>query len=444
MDGHIAQEGNDTGFDIDLHHGHTGRIGIGGIGVDPAFVVRHMVDIAHAKIARGLQTRLHIKGVMVESAFVDVLGNVVERHFSVSLPLDANAALFTVQVFGCRFQHTGCDPQHLMVYFPGRVQRSGASHEQAARTPVTQPIGTCLGIALHDPDSAERDAEGICHNLGNAGFIARAGRSDAGQNGDLPARADADGSAFIAADKGVGDAAALGRELKAHAHANIPALGAEALLFLGKAVVAGLVHDILQRLGIITAVQGRPRDLYIGKLVLGHKILEPHRSAVHLDRIGNPVHDAVHEKRGRLLAKPAIRVPGTLVGDHDGQVYLTVRDFVRAGYDKGGHIGHAPTGHRGQGTDVANDTDLEADHGSVRLAGGRELEGLLAGMATGHQMFGAFFDPFDWLAGPLRQQAGQRVFLIGRNLDPKGTTYLGLNHLDVVLIHLQGVGQGRA
>ena len=65
-------------------------------------------------------------------------------------------------------------------------------------------------------------------------------------------------------------------------------------------------------------------------------------------------------------------------------------------------------------------------------------------MATGHQMFGAFFDPFDWLAGPLRQQAGQRVFLIGRNLDPKGTTHLGLNHLDVVLIHLQGVGQGRA
>ena len=65
-------------------------------------------------------------------------------------------------------------------------------------------------------------------------------------------------------------------------------------------------------------------------------------------------------------------------------------------------------------------------------------------MTAGHQMFGAFFDPFDWLAGPLRQQAGQRVFLIGRNLDPKGTTHLGLNHLDIVLIHLQGVGQGCA
>ena len=132
-----------------------------------------------------------------------------------------------------------------------------------------------------------------------------------------------------------------------------------------------------------------------------HKILEPYCGAVHLDRIGNPVHDAVHEKRGCLLAKPAIRIPGTLVGDYDGQVYLTVRDFVRTGYDKGRHIGHAPTAHRGQSPNVANDTDLEAGHGPVRLTSNREFEGLLASVAAGQQMLGALLDPFDRLTGPL-------------------------------------------
>ena len=344
---HVAQRRHRARLDVHLDHGHARCIRVRRIGVDASLVVRLVTDVTHPKIARGLQTRLHVQGVAVEGAFVDVFGHLGKGDLApIVTTAHAQPARFAVDVIGRGVEHAGGHAHHLMAHFAGRVQRRRAAHEQAARTPVAQPERTGLGIALHDAHRIERHAQLVGHDLRDAGFVARAGRGDARQHRHPAAGTDPHRGALVAADERIRDAAALRCELEADPDTEEATLPPGAGLFFGETGIAGAVQRGLQRTGIVAAVRGRAGNLYVGELVLGNEILEAHRGAVHIEMLRHAVHDALHEERGRLLAEAAVGVPRRLVGDHDRDLDLAVRNFVRARHDERADVAHAPAGHR--------------------------------------------------------------------------------------------------
>ena len=230
----------------------------------------------------------------------------------------------------------------------------------------------------------EPDTELVGDDLRDAGLVARPRRGDAGEDGDVSVRRDADRRPVVAGEqRGVRQRAALGGELEAEAEADMPTLAARVALFLREAVGADQLAHAPERARVIAAVEHRPRHLGERKLLGPDEIPEPHLDPVDAGRIRDPVHDPVHQEGRGFLSEGAVAVPRALVGDDGEDLDAAIRNLVRGRDAVGRDVRHGPAAERRRHADVGHDADVQRRHTAVGLVGRLKREHLFPRVAAG-------------------------------------------------------------
>ena len=120
---------------------------------------------------------------------VDLVGDLVEGERPLGRAPHRDDAVGGFEVLRGRLEHVRRDGQHLVADGRRGQMRRRAPDDDAPGAVVAETPRARLGVALDHTDPVERAAEGIRHDLGDAGLVAAARGRDAGEHGDLAGRA---------------------------------------------------------------------------------------------------------------------------------------------------------------------------------------------------------------------------------------------------------------
>ena len=188
----------------------------------------------------------------------------------------------------------------------GLVDRVAGDHRGAAREGGDAPVEG-LGVAFHQDDVLDLDAELVGDDLREDGVVALSLRREPGVDVDLAGdRMDADMAALIGTEAGALDVAG-------EAEAEIAAVLARLLLLRRKAGRVEALGHQRERLVVLTAVEadfqavGEEEALArIGEFVLGDQVAAADLEAVEAELVGELVHRPLDGEAGLRPAAAAI------------------------------------------------------------------------------------------------------------------------------------------
>ena len=185
-----------------------------------------------------------------------------------------------------------------------------------------------VGVAGHDVDVRDPDAELLRRHLRQDGEVPLPLRADAGRDGDLAAGLHLHARAFERSDAGALD-------VRHDADAERPPGGARRRLLLGQEPVpADALERLAQRRLVVSAVVGERREVLIDDVVNVRELVRPQEIAppdfdpIEPQLPGGEVEQALDDEDAVLASGAAVGGHDRLVGEHRGELAVVRRHAV--------------------------------------------------------------------------------------------------------------------